>query len=42
MEYLYETIGLVIFLIISLIFINPPAWVMRALKSLVVRLDRWM
>lgn len=41
-EYLYETLGLVLFLIVSLIFVKTPDWVTRLGKSLVTWLDRWI
>jgi hypothetical protein len=40
--YVYESIALVIFVLISLIFVKPPAWAMRMLKSIASFLDRWV
>jgi hypothetical protein len=38
---LYEGATLVVFILISLLFIKPPAWIKRALKSAVALFDRW-
>jgi len=39
---LYEGATLVVFVLISLIFIKPPAWVKRMLHSVVAFFDRWI
>jgi hypothetical protein len=39
---LYEGVTLVIFILISLVFIKPPAWIKRMLHSVVSRFDRWL
>src|SRR2546422_2981974 len=40
--YVYESIALLIFVLIFLIFVKPPAWAMRMLKSIASFLDRWV
>lgn len=42
MEYFYEGIAAVVFIVISLIAIKPPAWSRRLLKSFIGLLDRWI
>jgi hypothetical protein len=42
MEYVYESIGLIVFLLITLAFLKPPEWLKRALKFLQVQLDKWI
>ena len=42
MDYVYEGIAMTVFILISLIFIKPPAWSIRMLKSFVGLLDRWL
>ena len=38
----YESVSLVVFIVISLIFIKPPAWIKRMLQSVVALFDRWL
>ena len=42
MTEVYEGIAMVVFILISLIFIKPPAWSRRMLKYFVGLLDRWL
>ncbi len=42
MEFVYETIGLIVFIMISLAFIKTPVWLTRCLNALLARVDRWM
>jgi hypothetical protein len=39
---IYETIALVVFVLISLIAIKPPAWSKRLLASFNKFMDRWI
>jgi hypothetical protein len=39
---LYEGATLVVFILISLIFIKPPAWAKRMLHAAVNLFDRWI
>jgi hypothetical protein len=39
---LYEGITLAVFILISLVFIKPPAWIKRMLQSFVTLFDRWL
>jgi hypothetical protein len=39
---LYEGITLVVFIVISLVFIKPPAWIKRMLHFVVAVFDRWL
>ena len=41
-EFVYEGLALVVFILISLAFIKPPAWLLRKMKAFVVYIDRWM
>ena len=42
MNYFYEGLAAVVFILISLIFIKPPQWSIRMFKSCVRFLDRWL
>ena len=39
---IYETIAAVVFIVISLIAIKPPAWSKRLLNSFNRFMDRWL
>ena len=39
---IYQTIALIVFLLISAAFIKPPQRLIRALKSWLRVLDRWL
>jgi hypothetical protein len=39
---IYETIAAVVFVLISLIAIKPPAWSKRLLESFNKFMDRWI
>jgi hypothetical protein len=39
---IYQTIALIVFILISVAFIKPPQGLIRVLKSWLRALDRWL
>ena len=39
---IYQGVAMVVFIVVSVIFVKPPAWTKRVLKSFIQLLDRWI